>query len=255
MAQRRMFSPDIVCSDAFLDMPASTQALYYSLGMFADDDGFVSPRKIMRMLGAAEDDLKILMAKRFVLQFEDGVIVIKHWRMNNLVRKDWYKPTLYTDHKAQLFVKKGGIYTLDASQGEPLVNEPLTNSLTQVRLGKVRLDKTEGVGVASMKYLKDIPAEHLKEITTRFEVSPAKVRSVAEDLILYCQRKGKTYKNYKAFLLNAIKREHRERPAPKFVPPPDKPLTPEQEAENKRRFAEHKKAIDKIVGKKTIRYD
>lgn len=107
-----MFSPQIVDSDAFLDMPSSAQALYFHLGMRADDDGFVgNPKKILRIMGAGDDDLKILIAKRFVLVFETGVIVIKHWKLNNLVRKDWYKETIYLEEKNGLKLKKNGIYT------------------------------------------------------------------------------------------------------------------------------------------------
>ena len=83
-----MFSPDITSSDAFLDMPASTQVLYFHLGMRADDDGFVTPKMVMRLLGSAEDDLKVLIAKRFILPFESGVVVIKHWLIHNLIRAD-----------------------------------------------------------------------------------------------------------------------------------------------------------------------
>ena len=108
---RRMFSPKIVESDAFLDMPISTQALYFHLGMESDDDGFVNPKRTMRLIGASEDDLKVLITKRFVLPFESGVIVIKHWKINNLIRKDFYKPTLYIEEKAQLDTKTNGAYT------------------------------------------------------------------------------------------------------------------------------------------------
>lgn len=90
-----MFSPDIVDSDAFLDMPTSSQLLYFHLGMRADDDGFVNPKKIMRMVGANGDDLKVLLTKRFLLPFESGVVVIKHWLIHNLIRKDRYKETMY----------------------------------------------------------------------------------------------------------------------------------------------------------------
>lgn len=135
MSQRRMFSPNIVESDAFLDMPSSSQALYFHLGMFADDDGFVNPRRIMRMMNASEDDLKVLVTKRFVLPFENGVIVIKHWRINNLVRKDWYKETQYLEQKKTLMLKENGSYT---EANKELVNEPLT----QVILGKVILGNT-----------------------------------------------------------------------------------------------------------------
>ena len=107
-----MFAKTIVTSDAFLDMPLSTQALYFHLGMMADDDGFVnSPKKIVRMIGCAEDDLKLLITKRFILTFENGVIVIKHWKINNYIAKDRYKETVYKDLKALIQVKDDNSYT------------------------------------------------------------------------------------------------------------------------------------------------
>lgn len=111
MPQRRMFSSDIVSSDAFLDMPSSTQALYFHLGMRADDDGFVNPKMVVRMLGSSEDELKVLVAKRFVLSFESGVIVIKHWLIHNLIRSDLYKETLYKKEKSTLGLNDNGAYT------------------------------------------------------------------------------------------------------------------------------------------------
>ena len=103
MAERRMFTQKIVDSDAFLDMPLTTQALYFHLNMRADDDGFVNnPKKIQRMICASDDDLKLLIAKRFLLAFENGVVVIKHWRMHNLLRKDRYNPTQYQEYMEQL---------------------------------------------------------------------------------------------------------------------------------------------------------
>ena len=133
MAKRRMFSIDIVESDAFLDMPLSTQTLYFHLGMKADDDGFVSsPRSIQRMIGASDDDLKLLVSKRFILSFDNGVVVIKHWKINNLVRKDRYVETKYLDEKKTLYVKDNGAYT---EHGIPTVNQ----RLTQYSIGKVRL--------------------------------------------------------------------------------------------------------------------
>lgn len=106
-----MFSPDIVCSDAFLDMPTSARDLYFQLGMRADDDGFVNPKMVMRMLGSAEDDLKVLLAKRFVLTFDSGVVVIKHWLIHNLIRADLYKETLYKTEKSALGLNEVGSYT------------------------------------------------------------------------------------------------------------------------------------------------
>ncbi len=121
MAERRMFTKKITESDAFLEMPMSSQALYFHLCMNADDDGFVkNPKSIQRLVGCNDDDLKLLIAKRFVIPFDSGIIVIKHWRMHNLLRKDRYKETVYTDERALLFLKEDGAYTLDEKQGIPI---------------------------------------------------------------------------------------------------------------------------------------
>ncbi len=112
MAEKRMFTQKIIDSDAFLDMPLSTQALYFHLNMRADDDGFVNnPKRIQRTIGASEDDLKLLIMKRFIIGFDCGVIVIKHWRMHNTLRKDRYNPTQYQDELATLEVKDNNAYT------------------------------------------------------------------------------------------------------------------------------------------------
>ena len=112
MAERRMFAKAIVLSDAFLDMPLSARCLYFTLGMFADDDGFVgSPKGIMRQCGASQDDMLVLIQKRFVLAFESGVIVIKHWRINNYLRNDRYQPTTYIEEKETLGLDDKNAYT------------------------------------------------------------------------------------------------------------------------------------------------
>lgn len=106
-----MFSTDIVSSDPFLDMGQGAQVLYFHLAMRADDDGFVNPKSIMRMLGIADDELKVLLAKRFILPFESGVVVIKHWLVHNLIRSDLYKETQYKKEKATLGLNENGAYT------------------------------------------------------------------------------------------------------------------------------------------------
>lgn len=134
MAERRMFAKTIIDGDSFLDMPMSTQALYFHLSMRADDDGFINnPKKIQRMIGATEDDLKLLIAKNFIIVFESGVIVIKHWKIHNYIQKDRYKPTVYQEEKELLSLKENGVYTLGIPNGY--------NMDTQVRLGKDRLGK------------------------------------------------------------------------------------------------------------------
>src|SRR5689334_5041496 len=120
MAQRRMFSAQIVTADEFLEMPLTSQALYFHLGMSADDDGFVSPRKILRMTGAGEDDLKVLVAKRFVIPFNSGVIVITHWKQNNYLRNDRYTPTIYKAERDRLSTIQS-VYVLDTA-GIPMVS-------------------------------------------------------------------------------------------------------------------------------------
>lgn len=112
MAEKRMFAKSIVLTDAFLDMPMSARCLYFTLGMLADDDGFVgSPKSVMRQCGASTDDMNVLLAKRFVLAFESGVIVIKHWRINNYLRNDTYHETNYQEEKATLKIDQNGAYT------------------------------------------------------------------------------------------------------------------------------------------------
>ena len=113
MANKRMFTMKIVDTDAFLDMPLSTQCLYFHLNMRADDDGFIgNPKRIEKIIGANDDDLKLLIAKRFVILFDDGVIVIKHWRMHNTLSRDRYVETSYTDEKKKLLLKDNGSYSL-----------------------------------------------------------------------------------------------------------------------------------------------
>lgn len=141
MAERRMFTQKITESDAFLEMPCSTQNFYFHLCMHADDDGFVnSPKKIQRSIGATDDDARILITKNFIIPFESGVMVIKHWRMHNQLRKDRYHPTDYYEEKCRLYLKSDGAYTLDETQGQKLVAttwQPNGNQMApEYRIGK-----------------------------------------------------------------------------------------------------------------------
>lgn len=133
MAEKRMFTQKIIDSDAFLDMPLSTQALYFHLNMRADDDGFVNnPKKLQRYIGAGDDDLKLLLAKRFVIGFASGVIVIKHWRMHNTLRKDRYSPTQYQEELALLDVKDNRAYTERAADALPIVGRIIEEAVEAV---------------------------------------------------------------------------------------------------------------------------
>lgn len=142
MADKRMFSQKIIDSDAFLDMPTSAQALYFHLGMRADDDGFVNnPKKIRTFVGAADDDLKLLIAKNFLIPFESGVVVIKHWRIHNYIQKDRYTPTAYTEELAQLEVKENKAYTLVSSLDTACIQNGHKVD-AQNRLDKNRVDQS-----------------------------------------------------------------------------------------------------------------
>ncbi len=158
MAQKRMFSNLVIGSDDFLEMPDSSQNLYFHLSMNADDDGFVDKWKsIMRMTGKKDDDLKILIAKSFVIPFDSGLIVIRHWRLNNYIQKDRYKETIYKAERALLKVDENNVYNLD------------TDCIQNVSSDKIRLDKisieknsNSSSSVNSILYNQDV--EKLQEI-------------------------------------------------------------------------------------------
>ena len=153
MAERRMFAKTIIDSDAFLDMPLTTQALYFHLSMRADDDGFINnPKKIQRMVGASDDDARLLIAKQFIIPFESGVVVIKHWKIHNYIRKDTYSETKCKAEKKCLELDENQAYIIGSGEALPSCDEPVTYSLhscdepvheplTQDRLGKDRLGK------------------------------------------------------------------------------------------------------------------
>jgi hypothetical protein len=147
MAERRMFAKTIIDSDAFIDMPVTARLLYYDLAMRADDDGFVnSPKKIMRMIGASQDDLSILIMRKFIIPFDSGIVVIKHWRIHNYIRKDMYHETKYKEEKETLSLDENNAYTLhhrneSVTNMLQTCNEPVTSSSTEDRIGKDRIGK------------------------------------------------------------------------------------------------------------------
>ena len=156
MSERRMFAKTIIDSDAFLDMPMSARLLYYDLGMRADDDGFInSPKKIMRTIGATTDDMNILIARKFVIPFESGVVVIKAWRINNYLRSDRYRETNYIDEKNMLNVEKTGMYTLKEDSGIP-------SGIPLVDAGKDSIGK-DSIGKDNNKRFTPPTIEEVKE--------------------------------------------------------------------------------------------
>lgn len=182
MAERRMFSKTLIDSDMFLDMPSSTQCLYFHLSMRADDDGFINnPKKIQRVIGSSDDDLKLLIAKKFLIPFDSGVVVIKHWKIHNYIRNDRYKETLYLEEKSQLTTGENKEYIL----GIPLVSQRETQDrLGKDRLGKDSIEKdiyTEKEDIG--KYV-DKSKNNLKEFSSLYEKNIGLINGIAAEWIV-----------------------------------------------------------------------
>lgn len=158
MPERRMFAKSIIDSDAFLDMPQSSQLLYFHLSMRADDDGFINqPKAIMRLCGAKDDDLKLLIVKKFIIPFENGVVVIKHWRIHNYIQKDRYKETNYKELKDTLYIDENGAY----SQNEQLDTLCIQNGDTgKDRISKVKIDKYNNIIPPTLEMIRNYCKEN-----------------------------------------------------------------------------------------------
>lgn len=209
MANRRMFSMKIVDTDAFLEMPQSSQLLYFHLAMRADDDGFISnPRRIMKMIGSNDDDFKVLLLKRFLLNFESGVCVIKHWLIHNLVRGDRYTPTQYIREKQMLIIDdKTKKYSLN--NGSQLVIPNDNQRMTQDRLGEDSIDKIkeEKDIYGEFENVKLKKEEHQKLVEN---IGENNTKVIIEELSSYMASKGKRYSSHYATLLNWARRKYQE---------------------------------------------
>lgn len=220
MAERRMFAKTIVTSDAFLDMPASSRCLYFLLGMVADDDGFVNnPKSIMRQAGSTADDLNLLIAKRFILTFQSGVVVIKHWCIHNTIQKDRYKETKYLEEKATLMLDDNRAYTeavhdvypdriQDVSRPEPqdrLIQDNLiqSNLIEDIDIGPAAPPKPvrHRYGRYKNVLLTDDEMDKLKD------EFPRDWGDRIERLSEYMASTGKSYKNFLATIRNWAKRD------------------------------------------------
>lgn len=213
-----MFAKTIIDSDAFLDMPVSARLLYYDLSMRADDDGFLNnPKKIQRMIGCSEDDLKLLIAKNFIIPFESGVVVIKHWKIHNYIRNDRYKETVYKEEKALLDTKDNKAYTLGIPNGYHLE--------TQVRLGKDRIgedsiDKDNIIDSDESnppKKTKHKYGEYKNVLLTDDELDKLKTEysdfeERIERLSSYIASKGVKYKSHYATIRNWARKDAKEQP-------------------------------------------
>ena len=214
MANRRMFSKSIAQSDKFLDLPLTSQLLYFHLGLEADDEGFVSPKKVARMVGLKIEDLKPLIQNNFVIAFETGVIVITHWKENNYIQKDRFKASIYVEESEQLSIDDNNFYIMDT---ECIHNG--YNLDTQVRIGKDRLGKVREREVQQLevvdnslikrKFTKrtEITEDVFKEIASNYQVPHKFVEDCWDSALNWLDAKGKRQKNYKAFLSNWVKRE------------------------------------------------
>lgn len=215
-----MFSNDIVGSDAFFEMPSTTQALYFHLGMRCDDDGFVNPNVTMRMTGANKNDLDVLISKRFLIPFQNGVVVIKHHRINNNWDARDCRRTLYTEELKQLFIKENNAYTLNEEKGENVslkypkrdkkIKELLTptgtrrepddrieeNRIEEIRIEKNTYSEFKNVKLSEEEYQKLI--EKLGENNTNILI---------EELGGYLASTNKRYSSHYATLLNWARRK------------------------------------------------
>lgn len=143
MANRRMFSKDVVETDKFLNMPLTSQALYFHLGMEADDDGFVaSPKKVQRSIGCSEGDLQILASRGFIIPFESGIVVLVHWKQNNYIQADRYRKTVHKE-EAALLQNDNYVYSLVPTCIHPVSSLDPQDSIGKDRVGKdsIELDK------------------------------------------------------------------------------------------------------------------
>lgn len=212
-----MFAKSIIDSDAFIEMPMSARLLYYDLSMRADDDGFVnSPKKIMRMIGASNDDMNILILRKFVIAFDNGVIVIKHWRMNNYLRSDRYKETNYIEQKQQLTCDEKGIYHLNNNVGIPSGIPPVDTGKDSIGNSKDSIDN-----IAKRKPQKHKYGQYQHVLLTDEQLLKLKAEYPNYlDLITYLdeyiEMKGYKAKNHylaiKKWVVDAVSREKNKMP-------------------------------------------
>ena len=205
MAQKRMFSLSVVDTDKFLEMPISSRLLYYELGMRADDDGFVDNwKKILMFTGLKEDDMKLLISKQFILPFESGVIVIRHWRLNNYLRNDRYKTTQYQKELKQLGIDDNNVYTMD-TVGIP----GGIHSIDKNRLDKNSIEEKE-IYKEKESYGEFKNVKLTKEEYAKLEKS--NLLPYIEKLSSYIASKGKKYKSHYATILNWARKENNKLP-------------------------------------------
>lgn len=207
MAQKRMFSKDVVRTDKFLDMSLSSQALYFHLCMDADVKGFVTPRSIMRMINSTADDLNVLITKGFVIPFESGVVVVTHWNVNNQIRETHEAPTQHIKELAQLIATEQGLYQLQEDYSSTTVELP--HSIDKIRLDKVRLEEREQEEKPNeedklkLGDLLSLDSSLKEKYKNKYEeLTQEEIISESEKAYHWCKANGKRYKDYNSFLMN-----------------------------------------------------
>ena len=206
MATKRMFSHQVVSSDRFWEMPLSSQALYFHLGMHADVRGFVNPRGVLRLINAQPDDLKVLEAKGFVIPFESGVVVITHWNANNNVRETHEASSHYVEELHHLMLSEEGKYSLQENYSSTTVELPQRSveiSRDEISIGESTPTLNE-IDCSKRKYITN---SILQEIADKYEVPLGFVENCWDTAQNWLDAKGKVQKDYKAFLSNWVKRE------------------------------------------------
>lgn len=233
MSERRMFAKSIIDSDAFLDMPLSSQALYFHLSMRADDEGFINnPKKIQRMIGASDDDMRVLLAKNFIIAFESGVIVIKHWKIHNYIRADRLVKTNYEEERKLLEIKQNGAYTIredipeisgcqtddrhmsdicqtsDRHVSVKCQHRIVKDSIGEDSIGEYRIGEYEGEGDSDESPAPAKPVRHKRGEYGHVMLTDDEyerlcdtygddlTKTAIECVDEYCQQTGKRYKDY-----------------------------------------------------------
>ncbi len=210
MAERRMFAKTIIDSDAFLDMPQSAQLLYFHLSMRADDEGFINnPKSIMRNVRCTEEDILQLINKKFILPFENGIVVIKHWKIHNYIAKDRFKPTKYKEERSTLSLDDNNSYTTCI--------QPVNKMDTQDRLGKDRLSKDSINKKNNKKEVRHKYGEYQNVLLSDTDLEKLKAdfpndwTDRIENLSNYMASTGKSYKNHLATIRNWARKEQQNK--------------------------------------------
>ena len=209
MANKRMFSLSVVDTDKFLEMPISSRLLYYELGMRADDDGFVNNwKKILLFTGLKEDDMRVLISKQFIIPFDSGVIVIRHWRLNNYLQNDRTKPTIYQKELKSLGLDSNNVYTMDTN---------CIHSIDKISIDKYSIEEKE---IYKEKEIKKKYGEFKNVLLTEEEyhkLEKSNLLPYIEKLSSYIASKGKKYKSHYATILNWSRSDKKESIEPEWL--------------------------------------